>query len=397
METTRHTTASLGLVPESYATMQGYILYLLLFWSMEDSTRRRFLLAVGGVAGLAGCSGVPGGTSDPSEPAGGEPTELTDRRTPTKSDGQSSSGSLTWENDGEIPDRPMVRWTLRNGTERVARTVSINRQNDQNRFDPLVLHRIEPGDRRRQITSHQDAGQPELSERWTWLEGEYGVSTQEVDVKATVRGIQADPAQLEYTVPNPTDMATSDIEQIDTTPLSEGRDFRLNLGVQDGTITGVSSHPLWTQAYESEISGVTNSESFTWTLRPQPSIDVTINSVQADSTIAEPEVTFTAQSASPLPNARVFIHAVGPNISAERSRDRFGEEFWENEEQTLVSAEVGDQRVGQSRTITFSRYVAAADFPLSNDDRLIVGVDSTRGAVAYPVAMVDRPIPELVE
>jgi len=275
--------------------------------------------------------------------------------------------------------------------------------------DAKLINLLQPGGQR-EIYNNEDKA-PDIMDGTdtyldsTWFEGEYRNSSGEVDAEASVTGLEHTDvlSVYQYTIPNPTEIPTEDIKQIETTPVSGdlGNEPTPNPRSNKGDVLyDESFHPVWTQVHESELSGVSNSETFTWTLRPQPSVDLSIDSVQSGAgEIDDPEITVTARSATPVINSRIFIHTTGPNIEGNTTRQQFDPSNHLSENpNTLVTPEYGDERIGASRTIRMRfEHITDADFPLSDEDRIIVGVDSKLGSSAYPIAMSERSLPEVIQ
>lgn len=371
---------------------------------MDDLSRRRLLLATGGIAGLAGCSALPGGSSDPSAPAGGEPEELTNAEgaqpTDENTEVEPSLDAVTVEKTREIDNNPRNMWRVVNESSSLLQMATVSRlvpsevEGVELEEEQFVTFAIPPGGRRR----FQSRGENEttLIEPGTWFNNQNQPSSEQADTTSPGVGISESgrspeaaptPAEYNYKIPNPTGIQISDAREatIDIYALE----------IESGSFQYGSPRPMWNQTHEIKVDGTTESETFTWTASPPPQIDVSLG-----GTLGNLKVSLEAKSQTPLINPVIYVVALGPNVNDDRRgrtiyRDQ--EYVTGNETTTaLITDTVGETRVGDSRTVSLP-YDTNVNFPVSEDDRLIAGVASAQMVDGYPVASTEVPLAELVE
>lgn len=387
--------------------------------------RRRQLLAVTGtglIGGLGGCldalpgqgdtdeeTGAPSSGSDGGDGADGSDGQASGTET---SEGEELSGTVELRFDGEDSDEPVKYYSLVNGRSDMLllATVVMPPFGDRDMRTYEMPYRIPSGEDT-VFRVDEDAPDPELEQSGTWTESGYRTADGDVDVTATPVGV--DPASSEYAdarvqydLPNPTDITGDDIREVTAESQREfpvgsyGKAGGRKLGTASEGFSFQTGAAAWTATYEAEVSGISDSETFTYTVPERPEVDVTVESVDLQDGVDNPTVTFTAQSGVPVVNAQVGISLSGPSVSARDEDVSWFADAARTDEstRTLISSTVGDDRIGSSRTVTFD-YRGDIDYPLEDGDTLEVGIISGSGlsTTRHPVTHVERPLQELVD
>ncbi len=377
---------------------------------MKKPSRRRFLLAAGGIAGLSGCSGLPGGTSDPSEPAGGEPDTLTDSRGAKQTDSDTavepSLDAITVEKAYDIENNPRNMWKLVNESSSMLQMATISRlvpsevEGVQLEEEEYVTFAVPPGGRR-EFQSKEDDN-TNLVEGGSWFTNQNQSTGGQADTTSAPVGISEattatatesapTPATYDYVIQNPTEIPMEDVQ--------EGTIDIYGLETDSDGFQYSSAAPLWNRPREIQVDGTTTSETFTWAASQPPQIDVTV-----EGTLGNLTLNFETQSHTPLLNPVIYVVAIGPSTSGDkRAREIYrDEELVTGAETTkaLVTESIGEGHVGNERSVTLS-FDTNVNFPVDDEDRLIAGVATGyRGQsfiTGYPVASTEVPLVDVVE
>lgn len=363
--------------------------------------KRRRLIAVASVGFLSGCldeaedllsddDATPGTrhtpTNDDTSTEEG-PASQDDSEDEPEDEDESEEG-LVLEYKQEYEDRDLEQYEIQNNTPDLFSLITIEAQ------DKHLFYRVRPGESTRFTVPTGSIPLP--VEDATWTEGEYQQFTGEVDVSAVPTGIatpEISTPSIEYEMPNPTNLDVANIEQIESE-----EDFRTG----DSGFEITSRRPLWTRSFEAEVSTVSETREFTFSAGPAPEIDITIEGGELDrERIIEQTFTVTALSETPVMNAKIAVNTFGPNVNQSGSRWEWetSDARVDDESNTLITPTVGEERLGESRTITLNKTTNMLDLPLSEDDVLAVGVISSGETVRdgqYPIEYVEEPIEEVI-
>jgi len=369
---------------------------------MVESSRRWFLAATSGLTtALVGCSGLI--QSDQADAPDVETPEQTSGQGDDRGGGGSTEPSLddlTVELSYEIDGQERNMWRLVNESSSMLQMATVTRQVSSDleginlESGRYVTFAVPPGGQREFLSSGQT--ETEIRRDGTWFTNQNQAPSGQADTTSAPRGItklenptapSPFPAKLDYVIPNPTEIALTDIRE------ARLGGYELRIGSDGFRYT--SERPLWADVFDVTVDGTTTSETFTWTASPAPQVDIEVAGELGDL-----NVTLTAQSATPVLNAVIYVVALGPSVNADdRARATYRERARVTDDATttaLITDSVGEQRVGQSRTVTLP-YNTGVDYPIDKEeDRLIVGVASSRPAAGYPVSSVELPLSEFV-
>ena len=378
-----------------------------------DTNRRKLIGSTSALltSGLAGCSGIADdvlGNEKQPEDTTGEST-------------QSPSGEVTLEFDGEDGDEPFVYYKLENNTSDTLLLGTVmyfgsNRSgNSRRRYEKR--YRIPAGDYS-VFRFREDVSTVELVKEGTWTHSEYNNVSSDVNVVASPTGTTGgknisaigetptiEGGEIEYSIPNPTEITGDDIKDIVTdsnkefiNDYSNSKAGRPDLEVNGGEFTFSSPAPIWASTFNVTVNGISNSQDFTFTASDKPDLDITIEELPIEDGLEDPTIEFTANSEMPVMNPIIAIVGKGPSIDTgtkwfepKPSADLSGDD------RVLITNQVGEARIGASETYTVETDIDI-DYPLEDEDRLGIGVVSGYGNVKYryPVTYHEGSINNLI-
>lgn len=310
-------------------------------------------------------------------------------------------GSVEVEFSRDVEDRNFEYWNVVNNAGELAKVVTVSRVNRDGKTTPVMFYRVAAGEER-SFQVRNDSREPDLKKSGTWLESEYRPTEDAVDTTAMATRVD-DFGRVVFRIQNPTGISGDDIREVTVTPTGDRVVIKAGtpeVEVEEGELIALANSPIWTDSYNIEVSSVSESETFTFTAAPQPEIDITIEDLTIDDDfVRSPEVTFTAESATPVVNATVLVMAAGPSFSGPEYTQYRDIVRTDADAGTLVTTDVGEARSGASRTVTFDDYRSTGvDFPIEEDDVIRVGVISAAEleSTRYPIAYTEQPLQEFI-
>jgi hypothetical protein len=392
----------------------------------SNCSRRHLLTAsASGIAAfLAGCQQQISSSIEGEPETTEETTELTEESTGTaEEESEQGGGTVELQFDQEDRDEPIDVYNIVNRTSDKVPLAAIDPPREDDRY--IMEYNLSPGESR-DVRVERNDGEALLEPLATWTAAELQSVENESDVTATpTRIIESDDserglsAKVEYSLPNPTGIDSGSVEeallepQRDPVLRGDGRKYgNPQIKASSDGLSFRSSAPVGLGIFSVEAASVSESEQFTFSVDAQPSVDISIDNLSLrtdEEEVGEVTITFTAQSEVPVVESYVVIHFTGPNVSG---TNRYTEEVRSNStERTLIDSSVGEERIGQSKTITIEGPAAgrtfavdsSLEFPLEQEDTIFVMIGAAatnRGLrfpnIRYPVGYIEQPIIELV-
>jgi len=373
---------------------------------MNDKSRRRFLIGAAGLTTtLSGCSGFIESdqaeapdvdTPEPTSTSTTETEQSTESADPTEASLDDITVELAYETDTE---RNM--WRLVNESSSMLQMATVSRQIlsdiegvslQEGRYFTFA---VPPGGQR-QFKSKGD-NNTELISNGSWFENQNQEPTEEADETSSPSGITKlenpsarvpSPGKLDYVIPNQTDIALEDVREAII-------DSREEVQIGSEGFRYSSERPLWSSLSEIVVNGTTSSESFTWTASPPPQVDLNVT-----GSLGNLELTLTSQSTTPVLNSAIYVVGLGPSLNDDdRARATYRDRARVTDDPTttaLITDTVGEERIGESRTVNLP-FETDVSFPVEEEeDRLIFGVASLKPSAGFPVASVEVPLVDFV-
>jgi len=365
---------------------------------MNDQNRRWFLIAAGGLTtALSGCSGFL--ESDQAEaPDVGTQEQPTESPENNQSEPSASAVSIEEVSSGQL--------RVVNGSSAMIPMATVFTEIDSeegNYREPedVPLFGIPAGGQR----DFEAYNASESSFSNLYFENKGYLATGEADVTSAPNGITRleDPnatdsiaAELNYQIPNPTDIANEDIREaeISTVRFSESPPLEVT---DEGIVLSTAYGYPWSKVSEVSVSSLDESETFTWRASSAPDIDISVT-----GTLSDFDVTVTTQSQTPVLNAVIYAVAIGPSVSGipNATTMTYRSEARVSDDPTttaLVTDSVSESRVGTSRTVNLEYPEISPEFPLEDADKFVVGVASEEEGDGYPVTSTEVPLADLFE